>query len=130
MKYWVGVLFLGLILSGCKEDTCQSNLFGSWHSVQHPSSNHIIIESVQFYKGDSLAENYKEINGLDTLSIQGHGSFYITDDCSELFFRSTTKWGDGDTVGKYDVLSLKVSSFIFRSKKLSGCDSCTVVLNK
>ena len=122
------LLLIGL--SSCKQDSCQSNLSGLWHSVQHPSANTIIIESVQFYKGDSLTENYKKINGSDTVSIQGHGSFYITDDCTELFFRSTTQWGDGDTVGKYDILNLNVSKFKFRSKKLSACDSCIVEFNK
>lgn len=130
MKYIISSIAFILVVSSCKKDSCQTNLSGLWHSVKNPSAKSIVIDAVQFFKGDSLLENYRAIRGTDTIITIGYGSFFITDDCSEMTFHSTTHWGNSDTIGKYDVLSLTASTLSFRAKSQNNCDSCMVILAK
>jgi hypothetical protein len=128
-KLSYGLLGLCLcLLFGCEKNNCQTSLQGHWNVYQHPAFRNVIVDSVIFYKADSLYEAYRTVS-TDTIRHYFYNSLYINDNCNEIDFLDTIVLG-GAPATKFDILFLDTYRFDLRSKANAGCDSCIISLRK
>lgn len=113
-------------LSSCDKGSCQTDLRGFWSVEKQPMPAYdLSIDSLNFFKGDSLVERYTIYNGPAQLA---RGVYYITDDCSTIVFDSSLVWDATRRGGKYDIVKISEKSFSFRFH--GACDTCVITLKR
>jgi len=132
MKHVLLMLLTASILTiySCEKNNCQTQLQGSW-LMPHPVNPTYAVDSVIFYKGDSLRESYKLNTGNDSIFYHYYSSYFVSDYCDEIDFNGTNSWDTGSSNHSFNILLISGSDLQFRSKSASDtCQSCIIALHR
>ena len=131
-KLIFGISVLGLMMAaGCQKNDCQTFLQGAWVVVNPNDSARIGIDSVFFFKGDSIREKYKGKGANDTFQYY-YSSYFINDFCNGINFNGTNTWSQGKAYPLYyNILEITPDHFTFLSRTDSGiCTTCNISMHR
>ena len=131
-KMSFGIACLALMLaSGCQKNDCQTYLQGAWVVVNPNDSARIGIDSVFFYKGDSIKEKYTLKANPDTFHYY-YSSYFVNDFCNGINYNGTNTWSQGKAYPLYYVIEeITVDHFQFLSRTDSGiCNTCSIWMHR
>ena len=116
-----------LLLYSCEKNGCQTLLQGAWVVKYPKDSARLAFDSVFFYNGDTLRENYRYRYPGDTSYQSLHTTYFITDKCDEMDFNAPNTWVRYSSTPSYNILLITGRNLQIRSKADAGsCDSCIV----
>lgn len=127
---WLIFVTILMLLGSCEKNNCQTYLQGSWKLSQSTDSL-LALDSVIFYKGDSLTEFYRRKTMPDTVFIRYHSSYFISDNCDEIDFNGNNTWDSSGVSYAFGILQITTSNFEMRSKKASDtCQRCIYTFHR
>ena len=126
LAFGLSCLYL-LLLYSCEKNSCKTFLQGAW-VVRYPKdSARLAFDSVFFYNGDTLREDFRYRHPGDTTYQSLHTTYFINDKCDEMDFNGANTWVQYSTTSKYNILLITPNNMLIRSQAdAAGCDSCVV----